>query len=166
MSNEREPEPHPDLGGLMCLIGRWTGEGRGNAAGAPPFVYREELSFVPVADRPVLAWSQRTFSVEGRPLHAEVGYLRPIDSERAELVLAQPTGVVEVDEGPVRIEGPDRFELILASRAVAVTSTAREVTAIERVLSREGDVLRTRLAMAAVGHGLAHHLESELRRTT
>lgn len=166
MSSEREPEPHPDLGGLTRLIGRWTGEGRGNAAGAPPFVYQEELSFFPVADRPVLAYSQRTFSAEGRPLHAEVGYLRFVGSERAELVLAQPTGVVEVDEGSVRAEGPDRFELTLSSRAVAVTSTAREVTAVERVLSREGDVLRTRLAMAAAGHGLAHHLESELRRTT
>lgn len=165
MSSERAPDLHPGLGGLTRLIGTWIGEGRGNAGGALSFSYREELRFVAVADRPVLAYSQRTWSADGRPLHAEVGYLRPVGSGQAELVLAQPTGVVEVDEGPLRTEGSDHLELTLTSRTVAVTSSARSVSAVERVLSREGAVLRTELAMAADGHGLVRHLASELRRT-
>jgi hypothetical protein len=75
------------------------------------------------------------------------------------VVLAHPNGIVEVEEGTVAAT-----EVELASVAVARTSTAKEVTALERRVRVVGDSLVYRLRMAAVGEPLTHHLAAELRR--
>ncbi len=158
------PVVHPDLAALAPLIGTWSGTGHGSYPTIEPFDYREELLFAPVGDRPFLRYSQRTWDArDGRPLHVETGYLRAGRPDAAELVVAQPTGVVEVDEGAVASEGPGHLEVVLRSRSVAVSSTAKEVTEVERVFSLGKGVLRTRVAISAVGQPLTPHLASELR---
>jgi hypothetical protein len=76
-----------------------------------------------------------------------------------ELVLAHPTGIVEVEEG--RLDG-GRIEL--ASTTMAGTATAKEVTALRRRFDLDGDRLGYTVAMAAVGQPLQHHLAARLTR--
>jgi hypothetical protein len=150
---------HPDLAPLALLVGRWRGRGRGVYPSIADFEYREETTFGHTG-KPFLTYSQRTWRLpEGEPSHAEVGYWRPVPGGGVELVVAQPSGLVEVDEGTIR---DGRIEL--ASRLVATTTSAKEVTEVRRLLEVSDDALRYRVDMAAVGHPLGMHLEGELHR--
>lgn len=158
------PPLHPDLGTLAPLLGEWSGTGHGSYPTIEPFDYVEHLRFGHTG-KPFASYVQRTRSAtDDRPLHAETGYLRVSGTDRVELVVAQPTGVVEVDEGELHATG-GTLRLVLRSRLVGLTSTAAEVLAVERTLEVAGDVLLVTLAMAAVGQPLTHHLAAELRRT-
>jgi hypothetical protein len=150
---------HPDLAPLAVLLGRWRGQGRGVYPTIADFEYREESTFGHIG-KPFLTYSQRTWLVpEGEPSHTEVGYWRPCAAAGVELVVAQPGGRVEVQEGTFR-----GGHMELASRVVAATSTAKEVTEVRRVLDVDGDALRYRVDMAAVGQPLGIHLEGALHR--
>ena len=48
-------------------------------------------------EKPVIAYSQKTWKLNsGEPMHAESGYWRPKPDGTIEVVIAQSTGVVEV----------------------------------------------------------------------
>ena len=150
---------HADLAPLAMLVGRWRGEGRGTYPTVDDFEYREETSFGHVG-KPFLSYTQRTWlKAGGEPSHTEAGYWRPTSTGGVEVVLAHPSGIVELQEGTV-----SGGHIALASRLVAVTVTAKEVTDVHRVVDVDGDVLRYRLDMAAAGERLRTHLEAELRR--
>jgi hypothetical protein len=86
---------HPALGALAALVGTWSGEGEGHYPTIAPFAYRETVTFA-ASGRPVLSYAQRTWRAgSDEPLHAESGWLRGQLEGRAELVVAQPTGLAE-----------------------------------------------------------------------
>ncbi|MYH71311.1 MAG: FABP family protein [Acidimicrobiia bacterium] len=152
-------ELHPVCAPLAFLLGSWRGTGTGVYPTIEDFSYAEEVSFTHVG-KPFVAYAQKTKDADtGLPLHAEAGYLRPQGDGRVELVLVQPSGIVELLEGTV--EGSD---VQLASTEVLGTGSAKPVTATERRLWVEGEVLHSSVAMAAMGLELQHHVVSEMYR--
>src|SRR5262249_21172065 len=90
---------HPDLEALAPLLGTWVGQGEAKSPTIQPFEYLEEVVFTHVG-KPFLAYAQKTrAAADGRPLHAETGYLRVPQPGHVELVLAHPNGITEIEVG-------------------------------------------------------------------
>ncbi|HOB48775.1 MAG TPA: FABP family protein [Mycobacterium sp.] len=165
------PDLHPGVAVLAPLLGTWVGRGSGDYPTIEPFGYLEEITFGHTG-KPFLVYSQRTRSEDGQPMHAECGYLRSPAPGRAELILAQPTGVTEIDEGTITVgtgTGPDTdtgadIVIELRSTAIGLSSTAKDVAAVSRMFRIRGDELTYRLDMSAVGQPMTHHLTAGLQR--
>ena len=157
------PDLHPGIAILAPLLGTWAGRGSGDYPTIDDFDYLEEVTFGHVG-KPFLSYTQRTRSEDGAPMHAESGYLRVPTAGHAELVVAQPSGITEVDEGTVRVDGSVLI-IELNSRSVGLTSTAKEVLSVARSIRVDGDELTYTLSMAAMAQPLQHHLTATLHRT-
>ena len=158
------PELHPNARKLLPLVGVWRGRGQG---GYPTiendFRYAQEVRFSHDG-RPFLHYESRTWLIEPdgtaiRPSHRETGWWRCPDGDEIEVLLAQPTGFLELYLG--RVDGT-RYELV--TDAVVRTSTAKEVTGGHRLYGIVEGALLYAYDMAAVGHGLTPHLSARLER--
>jgi hypothetical protein len=156
---------HPDVTPLEFLIGMWEGSGVGIYPTIGDFSYTEEISFTAPPAKPFLHYSQRTWRAEGHPeagtpLHTECGYVRPVEGGGAELVIAQPSGIVEVHSGTV-----DGTSVSFTSDVIARTRTAKEVNSVDRRIIVDGDELRYEMWMGAVGQPHQLHLTATLTRS-
>lgn len=154
---------HPDLASLAPLLGTWTGRGAGKYPTIQPFDYLEEVVFSHVG-KPFLAYGQKTRAVaDGKPLHAETGYLRVPRPGHIELVLAHPSGITEIEVGTYSDTG-GRIDMELSTTSIGLTPTAKEVTALSRSFRVDDDQLSYTVRMAAVGQPLQDHLAAVLHR--
>ncbi|OBH55491.1 peroxynitrite isomerase [Mycobacterium sp. E2479] len=157
------PDLHPDLAALAPLLGTWSGQGAGKYPTIPPFDYLEEVVFGHVG-KPFLTYGQKTKAVaDGKPLHAETGFLRVPQPGHLEIVLAHPSGITEIEVGTYSVSG-DRIEMQMSTTAVGLTPSAKEVTALGRSFRIDGDELSYTVQMSAVGQPLQDHLTAVLHR--
>jgi len=162
---ETEFELHPSLVPLRFLIGRWEGAG---VVGYPTIEsanFGQEISFSHIG-KPFLIYSSRTWLLEpdgtiGRPLAMESGYWRPQPDRGLEVLLAHPTGIIEIYLGQVT-----GTKIEMATDAVVRTSTAKEVTAGQRLYGLIGADLGWAYDMAAVGQPLQSHVSAQLKRVS
>ena len=127
---------HPAVEPLAFLLGRWLGEGKGEYPTIEPFVYDEEIEFSHTG-RPFLFYVQKTWNpADGYPMHAEAGYVRPVAEGVVELVLAQPSGITEILAGTLSASRLD-----VTSTLVGASPTAKQVSAVRRVISVDGTAL-------------------------
>ena len=162
----QDPELHERLEHLAFLVGRWQGVG---VVGYPTIEsanYEQELSFTHDG-RPFLSYSSRTWLIDSdgarsRPAATETGFWRPGKEPRdVEVLLAHPTGIVEVYVGEVAFTRID-----LATDVVARTETAKQVGGLKRLYGLvEGD-LAYAIDMAAVDQPLQSHVSARLQRTS
>lgn len=156
------PELHPDVAGLAALLGSWSGRGSGDYPTIEPFDYLEDVTIGHLG-KPFLTYTQRTRSPDGKPMHSETGYIRMPGPGRVELVIAQPTGVIEIDEGTLTHDGAG-LVIDVRSTTVGLTTSAKEVVSLTRSIRVLGDELHYTLDMGAVGLPLQHHLTATLHR--
>lgn len=157
------PPLHPDLEAFAFMLGTWRGRGEGSYPTIDDFAYVEEITFDHVG-KPFLAYGQKTRHAETNlPLHAESGYWRFPAPGRVELVIAQPTGIIEALDGDSTVT--DRgADFDLSCPQVTTTASAVEVRRTVRRFRFNGDTVSYDMAMAAVGQPLTHHLAATLHR--
>jgi hypothetical protein len=126
--------------------------------------FEQELS-ITTDGRPFLRHDSRTWLVDDeggriRPSGTEVGFWRPGTGARdVELVLAHPTGIVELYYGEAVFR-----KVELATDHVASTATAKRVTGLTRLYGMVDDDLAYAADMAAVDLPLQPHFSALLKR--
>jgi hypothetical protein len=161
---------HPALSPVAGLVGTFEGDGEGHYPTISPFRYRERVVFAEQG-RPFLTYQQHTWHPDtDAPMHTEAGYLRVTGpgaadgglsgTSRVEFLVAQPTGIVEVEEGTLA-DGV----LTLATTTLGRTATAKDVWSVRRTFALRDDLLVYDLWMAYAHVPDTHHLHAELRRT-
>ena len=153
-----------DSSGAKSFIeGEYRGHGHGSYPTISDFAYLETLTFS-LSPKGFIVYSQATTNPEtGEPMHQERGYLRLGESMEAELVVSQPTGVAEIDTGPVREEG-GALVLDLHSTGLIVSPTAKPVNAIRRRYRFSERGLDYEVWMSIPGVELTVHLAGSLSR--
>jgi THAP4-like, heme-binding beta-barrel domain len=156
------PEEHPAIAPLSFLLGRWEGAGVGGYPTIESFRFGQEIVFSHIG-KPYLIYSSRTWRLDDdgnklEPLGRESGFWRPQPEDKVEVLLAHPTGIVEIYLGEVHGTRID-----LATDVVARTATAKTVTAGKRLYGKVGDDLAYAYDMAAMGQPLQPHLSAQLK---
>jgi hypothetical protein len=164
---------------LAWLLGRWEGAGVVGYPTIQDTQFGQEVEFRHDG-RPFLHYRSQAWLLDDdgrrvRPLASESGYWRvPQPPEPAheqagaerqrpgtdlEVLLAHPTGYVEVYLG--RVTGA---RIDLSTDVVARTGTAKEYTAAQRMYGLvDGDLMWV-MDMAAVGQPMTPHASARLRR--
>ncbi|WP_026214642.1 FABP family protein [Nonomuraea coxensis] len=158
-----EPEVHPALEPIAFLLGRWEGAGVGGYPTIESFNFGQEIEFGHNG-KPFLTYVSRTWLLDQdgnrvRPLATESGYWRAQPDRQLEVVLAHPTGVVEIYLGEVVFH-----KIELRTDVVARTASAKEYTAGHRLYGLVNGNLMWAYEMAAMGQPLSDHMSAELKK--
>ncbi|KAI3768998.1 hypothetical protein L6452_00094 [Arctium lappa] len=150
---------HPAIGPLAYLLGTWRGQGEGGFPTISSFTYGEELNFTHPGNKPVIAYSQKTWKLNsGEPMHAESGFWRPKPDGTIEVVIAQSTGLVEVQKGSYDAENK---VVKLHSEVIGNASKVKEIT---RVFSLVNEELSYVVEMATNLTDCQPHLKASLKK--
>jgi hypothetical protein len=149
---------------VSWLLGTWRGVGVGGYPSVPEFRFAQEVTFAELPGKPFVHQLSRSWLLddegnEVRPLAQETGYWRPEADGAIELLLAHPTGYVEIWVGTA-----DGAKIELHTDAVARTETAKDYTAGHRLYGLVNGDLLWAYDMAAMGHPLQPHLSATLKR--
>lgn len=149
---------HPAIAPISFLLGTWRGEGEGGFPTIQSFKYGEEIKFWH-SGKPVIAYTQKTWKLaSGEPMHAESGYWRPKMDGSIEVIIAQSTGLAEVQKG---IYDAEKKIVKLQSELVGNASKVKEIT---RVFELNGNELRYMVEMATTTNDLQPHLRALLMK--
>jgi hypothetical protein len=156
---------HPDCVPLAFLLGSWVGVGVGGYPTVEGFRFGQQLEFGHIG-KPFLTYTSRTWLLDEdgnqvRPLAMETGFWRPQPDNEVEVLLAHPTGFVEIWVG--QVDGP---KVELGTDVVMRTRTAKDYTAGHRLYGLVDGELLWAYDMAAMGQPLQPHLSARLRRET
>ncbi|MBR7741902.1 FABP family protein [Phycicoccus sp. BSK3Z-2] len=160
---------HEDLAPLAWLVGSWAGVG---LVGYPTIESQRFGQEVVVSHdgRRFLRWESRTWALDEdgnqvRPLATELGFWRPVtpaeDGTNVELLLAHPTGFVEMYAGKAE---PAKVEL--RTDGVMRSPEAKEYAAAQRLYGYVESKLMWVMDMAAMGQEMQSHISAELTRTS
>jgi hypothetical protein len=158
---------HADLAPLAWLVGRWAGAGLVGYPTMEPTRFGQEV-VCSHDGRRFLRWESRTWELDEdgnqlRPLATELGFWRPVadapDGSNVELLLAHPTGFVELYAGTAE---PAKVEI--STDGVMRSPDAKEYTAATRLYGYVESNLMWVMDMAAVGEPLQSHVSAELKR--
>jgi len=158
-----DPDLPRELAPLAWLVGRWEGAG---VVGYPTI---ESANFGQEVvcshdGRPFLRWESRTWLLDEqgeqvRPLATELGFWRPVEGGEVELLLAHPTGVVEMYYGTAE---PAKIEI--RTDGVLRSPHAKDYKAASRLYGLVSSNLLWAMDMAAMDQSLQSHVSAELKR--
>ena len=153
------PEP---LFPLAWMLGRWEGVGLFSYPTIEAGRFGQELD-ITNDGRDFFAWSSRTWVLdeEGnrvRQHDTESGFLR-IRDDKPELMLAHPTGVVEIFTGTI-----EPAKLLLPLSNAMRTASADEYVQGERMYGLVNGELFYAVDMEAQGHPMSTYMSAQLRR--
>jgi hypothetical protein len=101
---------------LARIVGAFKGTGKGSYPTIKSFEYGEEVVFARLGSKPIFSYVQRTWNLAtDAPMHCESGYLRVFDDNVCEFVIAQPTGLAEIEHGRMYVNDDDVLFLDLES---------------------------------------------------
>lgn len=152
-----------ELAPLAWLVGRWEGAGVVGYPTIESVHFGQEVE-VTHDGRPFLEWQSRTWLLDDagakvRPLATELGFWRPVEEGQVELLLAHPSGIVELYYGTAE---PAKIEL--RTDGVLRSPHAKEYNAGSRLYGLVNSNLMWAMDMAAVGQSLQSHVSAELKR--
>jgi THAP4-like, heme-binding beta-barrel domain len=153
----------PPLVPIAWLLGTWQGVGVGGYPTIEDFRFGQEIVFSQNG-KPFLHYISRSWLLDDegnqvRPLAQETGYWRPQADNKLEVLLAHPTGFVEIYVGET-----DGAKIELRTDVVARTETAKAYTAGHRIYGLVDSELLWAFDMAAVDQPLQAHISATLRR--
>ena len=152
-----------DLVPVAWLIGTWEGAGVVGYPTMDSTHFGQEVTFEHVG-KPFLAYRSQTWLLDHdgarvRPLSSECGYWRPRPQGALEVLLAHPTGFVEIWVGEV-----SGAKVELSTDMVARTASAKGYTAGHRLYGLVDGELFWAFDMAAAGEPLQSHASARLKR--
>jgi hypothetical protein len=126
----------------------------------PPFTYRETLVIEAVPKRALLRITQWTTVGDSSELsHSEVAFMRLLPERRVELLIAIPSGYVEVHTGQLVHQ-----VLELRLQTLAAAPSARPLRLVQRRMELTDGALHNTVGIAVHDEEVAAHVESWLRR--